>query len=137
MDGGFLENRKLAEFKACAHLASASAEGSLERGIVGVSGKVGAFVGAETTLAAGISGEDVKPRADTVAEGLMGAKASAEGRGELEFVGGRAKVEVFGGASAHARLSAGVTGVNAGVGAFAARARVPRPAATSAVSVPA
>lgn len=123
--GSFLEDRKLGELKAYAYLASASAEGSLQRGLLELEGKAEAFVGAETTLMAGISGEDFNLRADLIAEGTAGAKATAQGRAEFGVLGYHGKGEAFAGASANARASIGMDGLSAGAGAFAgARAQL-------------
>lgn len=106
---------KLGELKAIAQLGKASAEGSVGNELFKLNGKAEASVAAETTVAAAITDEGLKARAEAAA----GAKASAEGRIDAGLLGANAKGEAFAGGLAGAQISAGPQGLNAKAEAFA------------------
>lgn len=106
---------KLGELKAFAQLGKATVEGSAGNEFLKRSGKAELVAEAASTVAASITDEGVKGRAEASA----GGKATLEGRVDAGPLGANAKGEVFVGAQAGAQATAGRDGLHASADAFA------------------
>jgi hypothetical protein len=101
--------------KAYADLFHASAEGSLTKGRLNLSGVSNIYGGARATANYGLTDKGLVAKAEASA----GLRALAEGRVQYGHVGGYGRTEGFAGAEAGVNAGVGLEGLNVGAKAFA------------------